>query len=183
MKFNALVVAAMVITSVNAAGEGGFLSCFGLSCRSGKSKDPEPEANPICNSIKAELHTLWIDISVLNREFREQMPSFYGLMMMEKDAKGMHERGKRGKKDKKGHLKAKMIQDWLKSHPEAIPDLQKIKAKSIGFKAEYNDIWKRFDKNKCRARRFERLSSKEMTQMGYFPNWKDAKGRNILGDQ
>ncbi|KAH9247189.1 hypothetical protein BASA84_000812 [Batrachochytrium salamandrivorans] len=32
MKFNALVVAAMVITSVNAAGKGGFWSCFGLSC-------------------------------------------------------------------------------------------------------------------------------------------------------
>ncbi|KAH6579657.1 hypothetical protein BASA61_010089 [Batrachochytrium salamandrivorans] len=32
MKFNVLVVAAMVITSVNAAGEGGLLSCFGLGC-------------------------------------------------------------------------------------------------------------------------------------------------------
>ncbi|KAH9257403.1 hypothetical protein BASA81_004328 [Batrachochytrium salamandrivorans] len=98
MKFNVLVVAAMVITS-------------------GKSKDPKPEANPICDSIEAELYALWGNINVLNREFREQMPSFYGLMMMKKDAKGMHERGKQGKKDKKGHLKAKMIQDWLKSHP------------------------------------------------------------------
>ncbi|KAH6600812.1 hypothetical protein BASA61_002231 [Batrachochytrium salamandrivorans] len=34
MKFNALVVAAMVITSVNAAGKGGLWSCFGLGCRS-----------------------------------------------------------------------------------------------------------------------------------------------------
>ncbi|KAH9276767.1 hypothetical protein BASA83_000902 [Batrachochytrium salamandrivorans] len=183
MKFNALVVAAMVITSVNAAGKRGLLSCFRGICGLGKSKDPKPEANPICDSIEAELYALWGNINVLNREFREQMPSFYGLMMMKKDAKGMHERGKQGKKDKKGHLKAKMIQAWLKSHPEAIPDLQKIKAKSIGFKAEYNDIWKRFDKNKCQARRFERLSSKEMAKMGYFPKWKDAKGRNILGDQ
>ncbi|KAH6586926.1 hypothetical protein BASA50_000290 [Batrachochytrium salamandrivorans] len=35
MKFNALVAAAMVITSVNAAGEGGLMSCFGLGCGSG----------------------------------------------------------------------------------------------------------------------------------------------------
>ncbi|KAH6566126.1 hypothetical protein BASA62_006882 [Batrachochytrium salamandrivorans] len=35
MKFNALVVAAMVITSVNAAGKGGLLGCFGLGCGSG----------------------------------------------------------------------------------------------------------------------------------------------------
>ncbi|KAH6561033.1 hypothetical protein BASA50_008449 [Batrachochytrium salamandrivorans] len=34
MKFNVLVVAAMVITSVNAAGEGGFWSCFGGICGS-----------------------------------------------------------------------------------------------------------------------------------------------------
>ncbi|KAH6594843.1 hypothetical protein BASA50_006317 [Batrachochytrium salamandrivorans] len=34
MKFNALVVAAMVITSVNAAGEGGLLSCLGRICGS-----------------------------------------------------------------------------------------------------------------------------------------------------
>ncbi|KAH6602770.1 hypothetical protein BASA61_000802 [Batrachochytrium salamandrivorans] len=43
MKFNALVVAAMVITSVNAAEEGGFLSCFGINCVLSKSKKSEPK--------------------------------------------------------------------------------------------------------------------------------------------
>ncbi|KAH6559839.1 hypothetical protein BASA84_000819 [Batrachochytrium salamandrivorans] len=43
MKFNALVVAAMVITSVNAAGEGGFWSCFGGICG---SKSTAPRGAP-----------------------------------------------------------------------------------------------------------------------------------------
>ncbi|KAH6594815.1 hypothetical protein BASA50_006289 [Batrachochytrium salamandrivorans] len=52
MKFNALVVAAMVITSVNAAGKGGLLGCFGLGCGSGSessqdwSDDDSESKNP-----------------------------------------------------------------------------------------------------------------------------------------
>ncbi|KAH6597293.1 hypothetical protein BASA50_004645 [Batrachochytrium salamandrivorans] len=188
MKFNALVVAAMVITSVNAAGEGGLLSCFGLGCRPGKSKDPEPEADLLCDFIDAELSLLWENVNVLNLKFEELDLDFHKIMM-EKGDDEKYERGKRGKKGKKNKkakknsLKAKLIQDWLKSHPEAIPDLQKIKAEYDGYEETLHGIWKRLEETKCPVGHFEQLYSEEMTQMGYFPNWKDAKGRNILGDQ
>ncbi|KAH6602766.1 hypothetical protein BASA61_000798 [Batrachochytrium salamandrivorans] len=144
---------------------------------------PIKKANPICSDINAELPPLWNKVYALNNKFQEQFPVLYGLMMMKKDAKGMHERGKRGKKDKKGHLKAKMIQAWLKSHPKDIPDLQNFKAEYISLEKDHGGILKRLDKNQCPNRYFDLVSLEEMAKRGHLPNWKDENGVDFLGKQ
>ncbi|KAH9274299.1 hypothetical protein BASA83_003297 [Batrachochytrium salamandrivorans] len=101
MKFNALVVAAMVITSVNAAGKGGFPGCLRGKCMSkaesrdnlvnpeaGASKDrdhtkkessDDSEAGKAlaCSIIISELEDLEAMILGLAREFDDLLPFFY----------------------------------------------------------------------------------------------------------
>ncbi|KAH9267080.1 hypothetical protein BASA84_000805 [Batrachochytrium salamandrivorans] len=184
MKFNALVVAAMVITSVNAAGEGGLLSCFGGICGSGKPQDP------ICDSIEAELALLWDKVIDLNNEFQEQLPRFYRIMMMKEgnDEKGNKgKRGKKGKKDKKVeeeekiNLKDEQIRTWFNVYPKAIPDLQGFKSKYDSLEKERNEILKRLDESEC-PETFRQSPLKELAKQGHVPKWYDEYGVNFLGE-
>ncbi|KAH6575116.1 hypothetical protein BASA83_000916 [Batrachochytrium salamandrivorans] len=182
MKLNALVVAAMVITSVNAAGKGGLLSCFGGICGSGKSKDP------ICVRNNVKLFTLWDKVIDLDGEFQEQLPSFYNIITM---GEGEDEKGKRvkkGKKEEKVEEKEKInskdeqIRVWLESHPEAIPDLRKIKSKYDMLEKERCKIWARLGNNECMNGGFKHTSLKELTRRGYLPKWYDENGVDFLGE-
>ncbi|KAH9276724.1 hypothetical protein BASA83_000859 [Batrachochytrium salamandrivorans] len=152
----------------------------------GKSKDPELEANPICDSIKTELSLLWVKIGDLNREFYGRMPGLYSLLMT-KGGKRV-KKGKRFKKikkeekDRKDSLKDKQIQVWFTLNSRLILKLQEIKEKYDDFGKDRDEILKRLDENEC-PKTFKRVSLEELTQKGYLPNWKDSKGRDILGDQ
>ncbi|KAH6561563.1 hypothetical protein BASA62_009724 [Batrachochytrium salamandrivorans] len=94
MKFNVLVVAAMVITSVNAGGKGRLPSCLGGRCtsRSGSRKglleheegppqesDPN-ETGPTCDDLEAKLRGLYDNISVRNSRVWLDMPELYKIM-------------------------------------------------------------------------------------------------------
>ncbi|KAH6579649.1 hypothetical protein BASA61_010081 [Batrachochytrium salamandrivorans] len=189
MKLNALVVAAMVITSVNAAGKGGLLSCFGGICGSGKSKDLEPEEDPVCDSIEAELYALWGNINVLNDEFREQLPRSYRIMMMEEGNDEKGNKGKRGKKSKKDkeeeniNSKDQEIRVWLEVYFKDIPDLQVFKAKYDDFEETLDGIWARLGNNECMNRGIKHISLKELAKQGHVPKWYDENGVNFLSKQ
>ncbi|KAH9248821.1 hypothetical protein BASA81_013478 [Batrachochytrium salamandrivorans] len=109
MKFNALVVAAMVITSVNARGRDDPVR---LRIMVNESQDSEPEENPICDNILDELFTLWDDVIDLDSEFQERMSVLYGLIMTKADSK------------------TERIRAWLELYPGDIPKLREVK-KSI----------------------------------------------------
>ncbi|KAH6580871.1 hypothetical protein BASA60_002703, partial [Batrachochytrium salamandrivorans] len=129
---------------------------------SGKSKDPEPEEDPVCTRIKTELRTLWVKIGDLSYELYVQMPGLYKLIMMKGENKG-----------KKGNLKAEKVQKWFTLNSELIPKLQEIKAKYDDFGESREEILGRFDENEC-PETFKRVSLEELTQNGYLPKWKDT---------
>ncbi|KAH9263680.1 hypothetical protein BASA83_012891 [Batrachochytrium salamandrivorans] len=244
MKFNALVAAAMVITSVNAAGEGGLMSCFGLGCGSGSrvtqgrqvngqesgssqsspengpmpgsSQDPpekksgkscvfkDVRKDPICGPILLELFILRDKIKDFDTALWKQNPEFHKLMkckgtnesngkdgikanmIREDSVVKMSKKEKRKDEEKKRQaeaLRVQAIQEWLKSNLEAISDLQKIKAESIGLKEDYLEIWGRFEDSKCPFGLVEYLSPAEMQKKGYLPEWYDEKGVDIFGEQ
>ncbi|KAH6581770.1 hypothetical protein BASA61_008918 [Batrachochytrium salamandrivorans] len=100
MRFNALVVAAMVITSVNAHWREIFMSCLRGSCGSDEFHEYKPiENDPKCDRIMDELRTSQGKISDLNIVFWTQMPELYIIMERERN-KGMNERHDTGKKGK-----------------------------------------------------------------------------------
>ncbi|KAH6575114.1 hypothetical protein BASA62_002092, partial [Batrachochytrium salamandrivorans] len=174
MKLNVLVVAAIVITSVNAGLLDEVMGCVGLGCGSGsgssedepgKPQDPKPEANPICDDINAKLPLLWDKVYALNREFWKEMPSFNRMMMMKKDAKGMNEKseknekGKKSKKAKKDE-KGKEVEEVEKA--EEVEEFEEVdlRAEMIrewlkwnpvfipdlrNFKAKYDGLRKDYD--------------------------------------
>ncbi|KAH6590629.1 hypothetical protein BASA50_009246 [Batrachochytrium salamandrivorans] len=115
MKFNVLVAAAMVITSVSASGKGGLGGLFkkgGGMTRSESSwtlldkNNPEPEPpqnsprrgdtpqvpeprkkDPICDAIARELSISWGKISDFDSLFSKQIPDFYKLLTKERREK------------------------------------------------------------------------------------------------
>ncbi|KAH9245396.1 hypothetical protein BASA81_017130 [Batrachochytrium salamandrivorans] len=108
MKVNALVVAAMVITSVNAVWHDVFTGCFRGRCGMSKSeseesllqkdgdepKVPKPtKASPKCGSIVKELTDLRGDAYDIEATFRGQMPTHFNLMKgMDADDKKINPR-------------------------------------------------------------------------------------------
>ncbi|KAH6581557.1 hypothetical protein BASA61_009014 [Batrachochytrium salamandrivorans] len=73
-------------------------------------------------------------------------------MIREDSVVKMSKKEKRKDEEKKRQaeaLRVQAIQEWLKSNLEAISDLQKIKAESIGLKEDYLEIWGRFEDSKC----------------------------------
>ncbi|KAH6577960.1 hypothetical protein BASA60_003829 [Batrachochytrium salamandrivorans] len=127
MRFNALVVAAMVITSVNAHWREIFMSCLRGSCGSDEFHEYKPiENDPKCDRIMDELRTSQGKISDLNIVFWTQMPELYIIMERERN-KGMNERHDTGKKGKEDDSNLEEIQKYIQSNPDAIPRLKEIK--------------------------------------------------------
>ncbi|KAH6574715.1 hypothetical protein BASA50_007630 [Batrachochytrium salamandrivorans] len=217
MKFNALVVAAMVITSVNAGRRGGFRGWLGGGRmtgsesreRPGGSQDLDPakkelgsgsgdddtgkelvsypngayvkggsgnksngvvgvEPSPICALIASKLYDLWNEIDDFDFVFRSQMLTYYRLMV----------RG--DKNDENGDLNFEEARVWLKFHPEAIPELQEIKAKYTGFEGNYYKTWAELAENNCLTEKLKSISPKEMIKQRYFPQWQDENGVDIF---
>ncbi|KAH6560369.1 hypothetical protein BASA61_005091 [Batrachochytrium salamandrivorans] len=95
MKFNALVVAAMVIASVNASGadeppsgaeySGGRSNTELIQGSSGNGPGKSRESgvteyDPKCDPIIIKLNKIWIKVDVLEPGLRSQMPAYYKLM-------------------------------------------------------------------------------------------------------
>ncbi|KAH9273398.1 hypothetical protein BASA83_004402 [Batrachochytrium salamandrivorans] len=188
MKFNVLVVAAMVITSVNAVWHDVFTGCFGDRCDMSKAgefrrliqdelesvsppellgNDPNepqesdpPEYDPICDPILEELTLLRRESYDIEAAFRGQMPTHFNLMKG-KDADG--------KKINPRTLKTEQVAAYLELSNEK-------KATVGGFKAEYAVVmekyrkpWKELIKNRCLTESRIWMSPDEVTKRGPFP--------------
>ncbi|KAH6576666.1 hypothetical protein BASA61_003464 [Batrachochytrium salamandrivorans] len=168
MKVNVLVTAAMVITSVNAAGKEGLRGCFRGICGSGSEAPfglrvyplfpkkrpahdsdtpqvPGPiEKDLICNPLLLELAVAWTDIDVFNYKFETQEERFCKLIMGQNT--GEISDGLDVIDDEEGKevaLRAAAIKNWIKSHPEDIPRLREIQAEYISLEKVYREIWAR----------------------------------------
>ncbi|KAH6569653.1 hypothetical protein BASA60_008162 [Batrachochytrium salamandrivorans] len=100
LNLRTLVVAAMAITSVNAAGSGGLLGCFGRICRSRPNQKFEPKTDLICDPIVYEFRALWITIYDFDYKFSQEMTEFHNLIA--------------GKKD---DLKIEKLREWIGIEP------------------------------------------------------------------
>ncbi|KAH6561564.1 hypothetical protein BASA62_009725 [Batrachochytrium salamandrivorans] len=79
MKFNVLVVAAMVITSVNASGKERFLGRLGKIV--GALQEPDPnETEPTCDDLEAKLRHLYDNIRARNAIVCYGAPELYKIM-------------------------------------------------------------------------------------------------------
>ncbi|KAH6568290.1 hypothetical protein BASA60_008701 [Batrachochytrium salamandrivorans] len=101
MRVKALVVAAMVITSVNAGGKGRLPSCLGGRCTSrselrlnlvkneeGTSQESDlNETEPTCDDLEAKLRGLYDTISARNSRVWLDMPELYEIMKSNMDRK------------------------------------------------------------------------------------------------
>ncbi|KAH6596143.1 hypothetical protein BASA50_005349 [Batrachochytrium salamandrivorans] len=184
MKVRVLVAAAMVITSINADGDGGFLSCLGISCRSGSESSSykwsrrtrlKPiKKDPKCHPIVEELHTSREKLDALDHRFRTHAPDFHKLMMGEIT---------KGKKGKKHNLNPREIQKYIEANPEAIPGLREIKVESISLKEGHLGIWEKLLGNDCPTGGLKRLSPENMEKEGHFLDWYDNNGMDILSKQ
>ncbi|KAH9277184.1 hypothetical protein BASA83_000044 [Batrachochytrium salamandrivorans] len=81
MKVNALVVAAMVITSVSAGLWRSTMGCFGRICGSDKSRGSEAtKHNSICLAIAMQLFALWNDMGILDYRLQNPMQASHDLI-------------------------------------------------------------------------------------------------------
>ncbi|KAH6588427.1 hypothetical protein BASA61_005928, partial [Batrachochytrium salamandrivorans] len=190
MKFNALVVAAMVITSVSAGGRGGFKSFLdrvGRMMRSGSSynslendSEPGPSQNsqrhkpkpgPPRNSPRRVP-------DLYNIMRKERHKEFNNLMKMIELAEGNVEKIEDDEdkvEDDEGAddgLIAAKVQTWVGSNPGAIPYLESIRAEYDSLEEEYREGWKALSDNNCMTELLEYLSPDHMVKLGYLPKWR-----------
>ncbi|KAH9270595.1 hypothetical protein BASA83_007187 [Batrachochytrium salamandrivorans] len=153
MKFNALVVAAMAIASVNAVwydelpsgdensgGRSTTVVAEGSSGNGqGKVQVSEPtEKDQICDSIKTELGTLWGRSASLESEFQDQLPEYLNLM------KGI---GENGRRIKKSQLGSEQAAGYLALGGEERGILGAFKVEYAGVTENYGMIWGEFSRN------------------------------------
>ncbi|KAH9268552.1 hypothetical protein BASA84_000157 [Batrachochytrium salamandrivorans] len=172
MKFNALVVAAMVITSVNAGLWRSTMGCFGHSCRlrsassqgsldsdSDESQESEAKTNPICLAIAMQLFALWNDMGILDYRLHNPMQASHDLI--ENDIK-------------KGKLRAKGMVAYSELNSEDQAKPENIEQGLVDLEQSYRQTWKELIKNKCSIESFFLLFPKEMEEQGHFPRWQDG---------
>ncbi|KAH6564890.1 hypothetical protein BASA61_003326 [Batrachochytrium salamandrivorans] len=178
MKFNALVVAAMVIASVNAglinqppsgidnSGDKSVSSPPSNSIEAGEDEHIRLKLikkDPKCDIIVAELRTSLETIRDLDIAFLNRYPKFMKLMIgngKKWEDKKMGEDG--DEKDKKHALRIEARQKWTGSHPVAISGLQEFKKRSISLKKGHGKFWKQLKDNKCSTEGLKQLSPEYM---------------------
>ncbi|KAH6595451.1 hypothetical protein BASA61_003811 [Batrachochytrium salamandrivorans] len=182
MKFNALVVAAMVIASVNAVWYEGLLSETGNgdgrsttvvaegSSGNGQGKvqySGPTEKDPKCADLETRLGDLWGKSASLESEFQDQLPDYSSLM------NGI---GKSGRKIKPHRLGTKQKAGYseLSDEEKAILD---------NFKAEYGAVMEEYEKvrreliQECLAESFAMISREEVMRKGHFLQLPDEDGQ------
>ncbi|KAH6589085.1 hypothetical protein BASA50_010250 [Batrachochytrium salamandrivorans] len=161
MKFNVLVVAAMVITSVNAKWYDVFTGCFRGRCPLNIFKSSKhTKFNPICDIIVKELADLRKDAYDIEAAFRSQLSDYSNLM------KGMDAKGKK--------INPRMLKAEQVFAHRALSN--EDKAKVDGFKTvyavvmeNYRKTWEKLMKNGCSIKSLSLFSPGEMIKRGPFP--------------
>ncbi|KAH6581417.1 hypothetical protein BASA60_002437 [Batrachochytrium salamandrivorans] len=190
MKFNALVVAAMVITSVNAGGRGGFKSFLdkvGRMMRSGSSYgtlkndlETEPSQNPPVNEPRPrpprnsprQVPDLY---EILRKERHKEFNNLIKLIELTEGEFEKIEDDEDKVEDDEGAddgLIAEKVHIWMGSNLGAISDLESIKAEYDSLEEEYRESWKVLNDNNCMAELFKYLSPDHMVKLGYLPKWR-----------
>ncbi|KAH9263546.1 hypothetical protein BASA83_013068 [Batrachochytrium salamandrivorans] len=188
MKFNALVVAAMVITSVNAGGRKGFPGCFGRRCglrsavkhvplknepglKPNVTINPDPKKDPICNPILEQLSTIRINGLKLNGAFGRMLPTVFNIMTEENDEE---ESDKEESVKGKGHKedpKAEKIRRFLKSNPESLSTLERIRNRYTELQDAYGTTWEILVRSECPTEKLQHWTPETMIKDEYFFDW------------
>ncbi|KAH6570006.1 hypothetical protein BASA50_011146 [Batrachochytrium salamandrivorans] len=145
MKFKVLVVAAMVITSVNAGGRGGF------------KESETARKDRICSNIFLELGSLQEKVEEVYSVLFRQIPDSY--------------KQETGPYSSKSHS----LKDWLKQCYEDNRELlQPIKEKLVVLDEKYRSVWAELKIEDCSIESRPYLKSpEEMAKRGYFSKWYD----------
>ncbi|KAH6592837.1 hypothetical protein BASA50_007803 [Batrachochytrium salamandrivorans] len=204
MKFNVLVVAAMVITSVNAGGKGRLPSCLGGRCtsRSGSRKglleheegppqesDPN-ETGPTCDDLEAKLRGLYDNISVRNSRVWLDMPELYKIMkgnmgrMVENVKSGVETEVAQKSHENEVRKSIYMrVQDWFRLHFEYKLKIRKIRQEITDLLKQHLETWEGFLRTDCLATKDGRFSSENMLEDLPLVRWhyKTAQAQDTNG--
>ncbi|KAH6584964.1 hypothetical protein BASA60_000745 [Batrachochytrium salamandrivorans] len=173
MKFNALVVAAMVIASVNAVRYEGppvgmTNSPVGLSTVVNPPQESEAARKAqICADFKRRLGDLWDRSVDLEAGFHDQLPEYHNLM------KGI---GENGRMIKKSQLGPKQVAGYLALNGRNRTILTIFDHEYAGVVGDYGMAWGGFSQNECPTESFSLLSPEEMVDYGHFLQLPDADG-------
>ncbi|KAH6568295.1 hypothetical protein BASA61_004446 [Batrachochytrium salamandrivorans] len=144
MRVNVLIVAAMVITSVNANWLDRLLGRFWSRCTSCISQEFDPpEEDPVCDSIVIELEVLWGRTYVLDLTIQTQMPILSNIIKEEGGSSAS---------------KIKKVEDWFKSHSEDKDTIGEMRNEHTDLMEQYYKVWKRFSGSGCLVEKFMELS-------------------------
>ncbi|KAH6577556.1 hypothetical protein BASA60_003962 [Batrachochytrium salamandrivorans] len=167
MRVKVLVVAAMVITSVNASWRRRFGSLFEQDDDSrpkSKARLDEPTSECAGTRTITELtrHALF---PISPQDSLDDSSEFMytdseGIVTMSTD-----------EKIKAKALRVRLMQEWINLNPGSIPELKEIKAKYTGLEEDYRRVWKEFDESKCVTEEFEHWDPKHILDSGYSPRW------------
>ncbi|KAH6561561.1 hypothetical protein BASA60_008702 [Batrachochytrium salamandrivorans] len=144
MRVDVLVVAAMVITSVNAKWFDILLGCFWGRCKSSTSQKPDhPKKTPVCDSIVKELEVLLGRAYVFDLTIEAQMPILSNIIKEEGGSSAS---------------KIKRVEDWFKSHLEDKDTIEKMRDEHTDLMEHYYETWGRFSGSGCLVENFMELS-------------------------
>ncbi|KAH9272570.1 hypothetical protein BASA83_005070 [Batrachochytrium salamandrivorans] len=165
MKFNVLVVAAMVITSVNAGGKGRLPSCLGGRCTSrselrkglleheeGPPQESDPnEAEPTCDDLEEKLRGLYDTISARNSRVWLDMPELYEIMKSNMDRKiGNVKSGVETEVTQKSNENEARksiytrVQDWFRLHFEYKFKIEQFRQELTELLKQHFEVWVQF---------------------------------------
>ncbi|KAH6562738.1 hypothetical protein BASA50_010007 [Batrachochytrium salamandrivorans] len=189
MKFNILVVAAMVIASVNAVryegppsgydelpsgdeNSGGRSTAVVAEGSSGNGQNPPQESestteDPICADLKRILSNLWDRSVDLEAGLHDQLPEYHNLM------KGI---GENGRRIKKSQLGPKQVAGYLALNGRNKTILTNFDDNYSGVVEDYSMTWGEFERNECSTESFSLSSPEEMLEEGHFLQLPDADG-------
>ncbi|KAH6572588.1 hypothetical protein BASA60_006557 [Batrachochytrium salamandrivorans] len=188
MKFNVLVVAAMVIASVNAVWHDNLPSGVENSGDMSKAESEEsllqgwnePKVpKPIkddskCDPIVEKLTDLRRETYNIEDELRERMPTYFNLM------KGMDADGK---KINPSILKAEQVTAYLELSDEKKATVEGFKTEYAGVMERYDAIWGEFIDSRCFTEDLLWMSPDEMIKRGPFPKLQDENDVDIPNEQ
>ncbi|KAH6562729.1 hypothetical protein BASA60_011014 [Batrachochytrium salamandrivorans] len=180
MKFNALVVAAMVIASVNAGGadelpsgdenSGGRSTTVVAEGSSGNGQNipqiSDPKELPICEGLERRLGDLWNRANEIEAGFHGQLPGYLNLM------KGLDLNGDKIEESQVGSEQAAGY-SALSGRERVI--LTNFDHDYNGVMEDYGMTWGELSR-KCSAESLGVLSLEEMLEHGLFLQFPDADG-------
>ncbi|KAH6563946.1 hypothetical protein BASA61_002338 [Batrachochytrium salamandrivorans] len=184
MKVSVIVVAAMVITSVNAGLWNSTMDWFrGNGGRSttalveGSSSNGQSEAaikGRICNYLQHILGELWDRANDLEAGLHDQLPEYLNLM------KGI---GENGRRIKKSQLGPKQKAGYLALNGRNRTIFTTFDEEYSGVIEDYGMTQGEFSRKKCPPESLGVLSLEEMIYHGHFLQLPDADGVIVFGEQ